>query len=230
MKKLSFYEQVGIVIPGAVFLFGLIFLAPELKDIFGKGGFSVGGLGIFVIISYATGHLLAVLGNLIANIYWRSKGGLPSNWIIGSNPRLLSAPQIDKIETLTRSRLGITLAPFSQLTGQEWFPVFRQLYSDVEKNGKSDRGDMFNGNYGLNRGLCAAAFALAVAFIVHSPKDWYVSLALMLVSAAYLYRMHTFGMNYAREIYNQFLLLPQELGKPTAAKKARSSNTPEKEE
>jgi hypothetical protein len=77
MNKLSFYEQVGIVIPGSVFLFGLMFYVPALHDVLAKDGISIGGLGIFVIISYAVGHLLAALGNVIENLHWRLKGGMP---------------------------------------------------------------------------------------------------------------------------------------------------------
>jgi hypothetical protein len=61
MNKLSFYEQVGIVIPGSVFLFGLVFYVPALRDVLAKDGISIGGLGIFVIISYAVGHLVAAV-------------------------------------------------------------------------------------------------------------------------------------------------------------------------
>jgi hypothetical protein len=104
------------------------------------------------------------------------------------------------------------------LTPATWSPVFRQIYSDVEKNGKPARGDIFNGNYGLNRGLCAAALALSVAIIILSTSNWQVSLGLLAVSSVYLYRTHRFGVHYAREILNQFLLLPNE--KEKAAKKA----------
>jgi hypothetical protein len=208
MNKLTFYEQVGIVIPGAIFLFGLMFFIPALHNIFAKDGISIGGLGIFVILSYAVGQLVAALGNGIENVYWHFKGGMPSNWIIGPNPRLLSAGQIAKVEAQTASRLGVTVSPLSQVTAATWFPVFRQIYSDVERYGKLARGDTFNGLYGLNRGLCAAALGLAIAALVLAPNQWFVSLGLLGVSVAYLYRMQRFGVHYAREIYNQFLLLP----------------------
>jgi hypothetical protein len=208
MNKLTFYEQVGIVIPGAVFLFGLMFFVPTLHDLLAKDGVSLGGLGIFVIVSYAIGQLVAALGNFIESVYWRLKGGMPSNWIAGANPRLLSAGQIAKVEALAASRLGVTSAPLSQLTGAAWFPMFRQIYSDVERHGKPARGDTFNGLYGLNRGLSAATLALAVAVIVLAPGQWVISIGLFGVSLIYLYRMQRFGIHYGREIYNQFLLLP----------------------
>lgn len=216
IKKFSFYEQVGIIMPGSVFLFGVMFYLPEFKDVFAKDGVSVGGLGIFVIISYATGHFLAAIGNGTEILYWRCKGGMPSNWIVGSEPRLLSLAQIAKVETLVAARLDLVIAPLAELTVKSWSPIFRQIYSDVERHGKPERGDTFNGNYGLNRGLCAATIALAVSIVIQSMNQWPVSLVLLGVSCVYLYRMHRFGVHYAREIYNQFLLLPLEPGKPKA--------------
>lgn len=152
------------------------------------------------------------------------KGGMPSNWIVGPNPRLLSTSQITKVEALTETRLGLNAPPFTELTAKTWSPIFRQIYSDVEKYGKPDRGNTFNGNYGLNRGLCAAALALAAAILIQSPSSqWGVSLALVGVSFIYLFRMHRFGVHYAREIYNQFLLLPSEPGKPKKSNKSKIS-------
>jgi hypothetical protein len=219
MNKLSFYEQVGIVIPGSVFLFGVMFYVPALRDVLAKDGISIGGLGIFVIISYAVGHLLAALGNGIENVYWRLKGGMPSNWIVGPNPRLLSSSQISKVEALVASRLGLSVPPFTELTESAWHPIFRQIYSDVEHHGKPGRGDAFNGIYGLNRGLSAATFALAVAIVILAPAQWIVSAGLLVVSVVYLYRMHRFGVHYAHEVYNQFLLLaPDDPVKPRPVK------------
>ncbi len=218
MNKLSFYEQVGIVTPGAVFLFGMMFYISELRDVFAKDGVSVGGLGIFVIISYAIGHLLAAFGNVIENLYWRITGGMPSDWVVGPEPRLLSSVQIGKVEALIAARFGLILPPFAELTRKTWYPIFRQIYSDVEKHGKPGRGDTFNGIYGLNRGLSAATLALAVAILIKTPAQWGVSLGLIGVSAVFLYRMQRFGVHYAREIYNQFLLLLPEPEKPKKAK------------
>jgi hypothetical protein len=163
MKNVSFYDQLGILTPGAVFLFGLMFHTPELRDLLAKDGVSVGGLGVFVIISYAAGHLLAAVGNLVEMLYWNVRRGLPSDWVIGPTPKLLSTPQLAKLQTHIASHLGLSLPPLAELNRNSWFPVFRQIYSDVERYGQRERADAFNGNYGLNRGLCAAALALCVA-------------------------------------------------------------------
>lgn len=215
MNRISFYDQMGIIIPGAIFMFGLFFYVPDLRALLTTNGISVGGFGIFVLISYAVGHILAAVGNLLEAGYWRWKGGMPSNWVVGPQPRLLSASQIAKLHTQVASRLGIHPAPLAELTAQAWFPIFRQMYSDVEKHGKPGRGDTFNGVYGLNRGLAAATLALAITILVLKGSDWYISAGLVVASGVYLYRMQRFGVHYAREIYNQFLLLPAQPGKPS---------------
>jgi hypothetical protein len=52
MNKLTFYEQVGIVIPGSVLVFGLVFFFPALQTVLTREGVSLGDLGIFVLLSY----------------------------------------------------------------------------------------------------------------------------------------------------------------------------------
>jgi hypothetical protein len=46
MDKLTFYEQVGIVIPGSVLLAGLLFLFPILNAYVPKEGVTLGQFGI----------------------------------------------------------------------------------------------------------------------------------------------------------------------------------------
>ena len=208
MNKFSVYEQVGIVTPGAVFLFVAMFYVPELRDVLAKDGISIGGLGVFLLVAFATGHLLAALGNVVEAAYWRAKGGMPTSWIVGSNPRLLSAEQIARLEAAVSQRLDLGLKPLRDLDARIWFPISRQIYSDVERHGHVSRVDTFNGTYGLNRGLCAAMLALAVGSVMLQPAHWPVSLGVAALGGIYLSRMHGSGVDYARELYNQFLLLP----------------------
>jgi hypothetical protein len=64
-----------------------MFYVTELRDVLGKDGINLGGLGVFVLIAYATGHLLGAIGNLIEAVHWRTQGGMPTNWIVGMRPR-----------------------------------------------------------------------------------------------------------------------------------------------
>ena len=106
MKNLSFYEQAGIVVPGSVLLFGLLLIYPDLSHIFAKDGITVGGLGIFVLLSYAAGHLVAALGNILEAILWWPFGGMPSNWMVDQKRSFLTSEQTALLEFSSSQPLG----------------------------------------------------------------------------------------------------------------------------
>ena len=205
MKKLSFYEQVGIVIPGSVLVFGLVLLEPKLQVVFAKDGITVGGFGIFVFLAYASGHLVAALGNLLEFCMWGLLGGMPSNWVVDEKSPLLSDQQISLLKNALHSRLKINV-PVVGMAKAEWNKVYQLLYRDVLAN-KASRAETFNGNYGLNRGLAAATLALSILVLILAPDKWDYSLVLVMMSAVLLYRAYRFGVHFAREIYAGFLLL-----------------------
>jgi len=98
-KNFSFYEQTGILIPGATLVFGLVFFFPEFRMLFFSDGVSIGGLGLFLLISYAGGHLAAALGNIMESCVWFGRGR-PSNWVVAEKNSLLSSQQIGSLEQL----------------------------------------------------------------------------------------------------------------------------------
>jgi hypothetical protein len=203
--KMSFYEQLGIVIPGSVLMFGLTLYYPALQLITGKDGLSVGDLGLFVLIAYAAGHLVAAIANALETLFWGSLGGMPSDWITRDPPALLSEEQVENLRTKTATRLNVVIPKIAGLDRKTWWPISRQIYADVGKNGKADRIDTFNGNYGLNRGLASACLVLLVVALARA--DWRISVGLLLAAVIYGYRAYRFGVHYARELYVQFLVL-----------------------
>jgi hypothetical protein len=211
MKKLTFYEQVGIVIPGAVLLFGLLFYFPALKDSFAKDSISVGGLGIFLLLSYAAGHAVAAAGNIIENAGWWLFGGFPSEWSVKPQTSIVSADQIEQLEVRLETRLGIS-KKIRGLDRAEWRPIARQIYVEVAQYGNAARIDTFNGNYGLCRGLCASVAVLAIVAATH--RDWLVTAALCGLAVIYLYRAYRFGVHFGRELHLQFLLLEEICTRP----------------
>jgi hypothetical protein len=213
--KMSFYEQIGIVIPGSVLMFGLVLYYPELKLLTTKDSMSVGELGLFVLISYAAGHLIAAVANALEGIFWNILGGMPSDWVTRDPPALLSSQQIENLRVKVSSRLNVTIDKMAGLDRKVWFPISRQAYADVAKNGKPDRIDTFNGNYGLNRGLSSACLALAVVALAHT--DWLIGAGLISAAGIYSYRAYRFGVHYARELFLQFLILDNQ---PKATPKA----------
>jgi hypothetical protein len=205
MQKLSFYEQIGIVIPGSVLVFGLVLYYPGLQILTAKDGMSVGELGLFVLIAYAAGHLIAAIANALEGLFWSILGGMPSDWVTGDPPALLSPQQIENLRTKIATRLNVTIDKMAGLDKKTWWPISRQIYADVAKNGKPDRIDTFNGNYGLNRGLASACLVLVVVALAH--LDWIIGAGLFLAAGIYSYRAYRFGVHYARELYLQFLVL-----------------------
>jgi hypothetical protein len=214
---MTFYEQVGIVTPGSVFVFGLLFFFPDFQTVLTKDGVSLGDFGIFVLLSYAAGHLIAAIGNVGESCFWRFFGGLPTDWITGTSTTLLSSSQVDLVEKKVQTRLGLT-EKVRGLDPKVWWPISRQIYADIAKNGKPDRIDTFNGMYGLNRGLAAATFALAC--VAAAQGKWSIALALIALTAVYDYRAYRFGIHYGRELYLQFLVLDD---KVVSSEKAQES-------
>lgn len=205
MEKMTFYEQVGIVIPGSVLMVGLLFYFPSLNALVAKDGVRLGQFGIFLLLSYASGHFIAALGNLLENLLWRLFGGMPSDWVTRKQSSLLSPQQIAALETKVASRLNINVGSLPGMDRKVWRPISRQVYADVGKNGKVERIDTFNGNYGLNRGLSAASVALALVAASHN--QWHVVIGFLALAIVFAYRAYRFAVHYARELYLQFLVL-----------------------
>jgi hypothetical protein len=233
MKTFDFYEFAGILVPGAVLLFGLVQLIPGLAAALGGKELVVGNLGPFVVLSYAAGHIVQALGTLIEPRLWALRwwgGALPTDRIWGDvktgKGGVLSPPQIATLAAQLQPKLGLTtpLDP-STLNKSAWPGLTRQVYAAVAASNRASRVDIFNGTYGMMRGLaCSLLILLAViaghiliALIpfVHSgvPGGTILRLAaidvvLLLMVLLILYRMYRFGLYYGRELFVQFLQLP----------------------
>lgn len=209
MKQFDFYEFTGILLPGAIVLTALVLLFPGwglptlIKDI------SVGGLGVFVVLAYAVGHVVQAVGNLIEAVWWKAWGGLPSDWLRTKPSRLLAAQQILALEKRLRERQGLDGFDISSAAASDWYAITRQIYADVASAGRSGRIDTFNGNYGLNRGLAAGLLVVLALLPVPAPADWRVAICILIAEGMTLYRMHRFARHYARELFVQFLQLPE---------------------
>lgn len=209
MKELSFYEQAGVVLPGAAILLGVIVLEPAVQPIFLGSGLTIGGLGLFVIIAYALGHLAAAVGNLLDGAIWLVAGGMPSQWPRDPERPLIGIEQRGVLLRKIEARIGTKLDPTTVIAKADWRSLFHVIYRDVLASGTAARVEVFNGSYGLNRGLAAASITL-IPLVLHKAPDnahWWVG-ALLISAAVYSYRMFRFGVHFAREVFIRFLLLP----------------------
>jgi len=212
----------GIIIPGAVLLFGLLFFFPALRDLLAKDGITVGQLGIYVLLSYAAGNLVAALGNVGESVLWPLAGGMPTNWVVKPNTGLISPQQRELVEKKLHARLHIQIETIRGLDRKVWWPISRQLYADVARHGKRDRIDTFNGNYGLNRGLASSCIILACVAAVQ--QRWWPCVLLIALTVVYGYRAYRFGVHYGRELYMQFLTISSDTAPRSGSKKRSVDN------
>ena len=222
MKKFDFYEFVGVLCPGAVVVFGLAKIYPTLAPLISKEcGASFGDLGFFVILSYVAGQLVQALGNIIEKLWWVCWGGLPSNWLRSKRERLLTKEQKDELRSKFEKLTGTHINSMSSLKKKEWFVITRRMYAIVNHAGRAGRIDIFNGNYGMFRGIAAAMIFLIIASLVEigwQHPRLYIFLGAALVLS--LLRMHRFGVHYARELFVQFLTTQKTDKPPASAKEA----------
>ncbi len=202
-RSFDFYEFAGVIVPGAVLTLGLMLLFPESRVFFSKDGVTFGELGLFIVIAYAAGHLVQGIGNWIEWIWWKVWGGLPSRRVLSGH--LLSADQHERVVAALREDGNVT-NDIATCSSSEALAIVREVYSVVAGSGKAGRVDIFNGNYGLLRGLAAAFLMLLIASVTLM-KGLFVIASLCVLLALALQRMHRFGKHYALELFVQYLLV-----------------------
>lgn len=207
MRQFDFYEFVGVIVPGAVFLTGIALTWPDGSPLERLGQLSIGGLGLGVILAYAAGHLIQAVGNMVEKVWWWAWRGLPSDWPRSGAHSLIAPSQVAQLEERVRSMLPQPEFKLSSTDRGEWYSIVRQIYAAVAKDGRSARIDVFNGNYGLCRGLAASFIAIIPSMALINWPGWAVAAAMALAAGIALYRMHRFGVHYGREVFVQFLAL-----------------------
>jgi len=204
-EKFNAYEYIGVIAPGAVVVFAVTLVSPELKQFLVDGGTTLGGLGLFLILSFIAGHLLQGLGNWFENIFWKCFGGMPSNWVKRGNQKILANEQ-RKLLTQKVSELHPEIDNLEQVDDKEWYSLTREIYAIVKAADRAARIDAFNRNYGLLRGV-AVSFLVTTAgalFVINLCK-WKIYVALAVCTVLAVYRMHRFAVIYARELFVQFI-------------------------
>ncbi|HEY4135672.1 MAG TPA: hypothetical protein VGO34_10705 [Alphaproteobacteria bacterium] len=196
------YEYIGVIVPGSVAIFGTIYLYPDVKAMFGGNDFNVGGLGLFLIASLVVGHLIQGIGNLMEMAWWRAHGGMPSDWLLKNNQKLVSETQKQRLLDLCSQHMKIDCGA---LTTRQWYPAVREMYSVLESAGRAKRVDAFNRTYGLLRGISAGCLVFAALAAATAPERHELWIGGLVVAIIAFYRMQRFGKRYAREIFVAYL-------------------------
>ena len=207
MKKLEFYEFTGIVVPGTVVLVGgLLLVIPSTFEIKTLQDVSIGGLGIGLILAYTAGHLVQSVGNLLEKVWWWTRGGMPTDWVRTEKHNLIADSQRKLLQGHIRKILtNNTFEINSSLEARHWYSITRQIYAILAANNHEARIDIFNGNYGLCRGIASSLLVLLFAVVFTNWQAWKVELILVILFSMSIYRMNRFAVHYGRELFVQFL-------------------------
>jgi hypothetical protein len=206
MRNFDFYEFAALLAPGAVALVVLGATVPATRSLIFN--LQIGDFGLFVLLAYVCGHLAQAVGGFLESAWWKARGGIPTDWPRRDSRLLSSSQRLRLIAGLRKRGLIDERSELHEITEADWYAITRQVYAVVQKADRSTRVDIFNGNYGLSRGLAAAFLVLAAFLTVRVVFDGDYPQALLLVCAClllFLYRMDRFGQHYARELYIQFI-------------------------
>ena len=211
MKEFDFYEVTGVIAPGMVLLVGaaLLFFPEQHQSLISIANLSLGSLGVGLVLAYVAGQLLHAVGNGLETVWWWFWGGMPTDWIRSAKHDLVASNQRDLIRTRLRATLNAPTFELSTVDAGGWYAITRQMYAAIAAAGRSARLDIFNGNYGLCRGIAAGLLLLFTWSIILDWRAWRVETALAVLIALALYRMHRFGVQYGRELCVQYLQLPE---------------------
>lgn len=223
MKSLTFGEVVSFLLPGGTVVLGVSMVYPELRAQIGDTTTTLPTIAMFLILSYTVGHLVQAFGEVTGRIYWKMRGGFPTDWVRTREGAFLSASQMETLDAQWRRKLGLLgSGSIKELKIEEWHSVIQQMYAAISARARGARLDVFTGNLLLNRGMAAACFiltfmaveSLLLAHAVGAVLSYSWNIPIVTVAAMYLffYRMGHFAKRYANELLTQFIQLPEPRG------------------
>jgi hypothetical protein len=207
VKDFNLYDILGVLAPGVVVTIGLMTIFPETSPVLAKENFSAGELGFVILISYVIGNLVAGLGNFLESGYWRFRGGWPTDRAHQSDGKILEAREIEALqEKLRNQRVIGQVETLKDLAGKDWWAITKRVYVGLAAKGASRRIDIFNAQYGMNRGIAAGFVVLIVMLLFQSGIDgWRIQMVLAGCTILSFYRMERFARHYTAELLRSYL-------------------------
>jgi hypothetical protein len=211
MKEFDFYEVTGVIAPGMILTVGavLLFFHDQSQNLSSIANLSLGSLGVGVILAYVAGQLLQAIGNGLETLWWWFWSGMPTDWIRSGKHELIAPTQRDNVQARLRITLHTPTYNLCSSDAKGWYAITRQVYAAVSAAGRSSRIDIFNGNYGLCRGIASGFLVLLVWSAIVNLGAWKVEMILAFLIGLAIYRMHRFAVRYGRELFVQYLQLPE---------------------
>ena len=204
-REFSFYEFVGILLPGVSLLLGLAVINDEFRGLVTNENFNVAKFGLFVLAAYLTGHIVQGAGNLVDDLLIRRVIGKPTHWITWKHPPYLSAVQVKELPGALRTLLGHDVGDLRKLSKRDTDGIRGQLYAKLQELKRTERLDIFNGNYGMFRGIWAGLLLTLVASVAEHGWRNRITIIVAVVLFFAVLRFFRFGWHYAAELYRQAL-------------------------
>jgi hypothetical protein len=198
-KSFDAYEVIGVITPGTV----VAIEWPLFRTLVNEKSLSIGAFGLFVLVAFVLGHLIQAVGNVIELIIW-FPSGLPTNWVRSTNQTLLTPEQRSAFEAAVAKMEG-TAQDISKISRGRWLAITTRVYGRLRAARRSDRVDIANRSYGLNRGLSAALLACLAWYLIAHWHDYAALLILAAALCAAVWRMRRAGVNYARALVLAFI-------------------------
>lgn len=226
MRQFDLHEFLGYITPGMLLILGIRCLLPDAEKVLPLNSLSLGEFGVGVVLAYAGGQLLQSIGIIVEKCWWWFWGGMPSDWVRTGKHELITVAQLTQVESGVRRLSGGNCITLASLDQKQWYRVTRQICAAISGAGRSRRIDIFNGHYGLCRGLVSCLVVLLILCVGSAvsgaifPQTSALSVERsllngwsgILIAGALLipsvHQMHHFGVLYAREVFVQFIELP----------------------
>lgn len=216
-KDFSLYDILGVLAPGTVVALGVVTLFPETAPILTNKDFTAGEFGVILLASYVAGNLVAGVGNFLEAGYRKCCGGSHTAVALGPKAsRVIRPREHEAVETKLKA-LGFLRGEerLAALPVSERQALGGRIYTYVEARSRTRRIDLFNAQYGMNRGIAAAFVMLVGMVLIQSAwSHWQAIVVLIGCALVAGFRMDRFSRYYSRELVRQFLEAPEKLPEP----------------
>ena len=151
-------------------------------------------------IGFGLGHLVQGVGNLVEWCFWKPWRGRPTDWLRLDDQRCFDRGWRGKI------LYCFGIVPDHEVESKEWDGYVRRIIEAV--TGPADghrRLLVFNGNYGLFRGLATVFLLLIPINLVFGSINWIQIGLLLMLTCISFFRMYRFGIYYAKTLFASFI-------------------------
>jgi hypothetical protein len=196
----SVYDFFSYVLSGGMLLAGAYWTLAGVPD---EPGTAV-VLGL-IAAAYIAGHLVQALGARWEKLWWKARGGWPSDARLDPG----SARAYDlKFRAFVTSRL--VAGHGSETEGFATPEQFAFGRHDLRARGADGRAELMNTLYALSRGLATSSAILTVVFVIAwlvedqwDPFGW-AALILLGACAIFVSRLDDFGHRFADQVWKDF--------------------------